>query len=57
MISDNHAGGATVPRAWCSSSDAGEITDKGYLDQRAILDRRGDKVVELYAGPSVIMAR
>jgi feruloyl-CoA synthase len=40
-----------------ASIDAGEITDKGYLNQRAILHRRADKVVELYAGgPSVITA-
>ncbi len=31
------------------SIDAGEITDKGSLNQRAILDRRADLVEELYA--------
>jgi feruloyl-CoA synthase len=31
------------------SLDAGEITDKGSLNQRVILDRRADLVEELYA--------
>lgn len=30
--------------------DAGEITDKGYLNQRAILERRASQVERLYAG-------
>ncbi len=30
--------------------DAGETTDKGYLNQRTTLRRRADKVAELYAG-------
>ncbi len=33
------------------SVDAGEITDKGYLNQRRILDCRGDWVAELFADP------
>jgi feruloyl-CoA synthase len=32
------------------SADAGEITDKGYLNQRAVLARRADDVQRLYAG-------
>jgi len=37
--------------------DAGEITDKGYLNQRAILARRAEAIVRLYAGdPDVITA-
>ena len=37
------------------SIDAGEITDKGYLNQRAILARRADAVDALHAGgPDVI---
>jgi feruloyl-CoA synthase len=32
-----------------ASVDAGEITDKGYLNQRAILERRADAVRSLYA--------
>ncbi|MCW5772881.1 MAG: hypothetical protein KIT16_14650, partial [Rhodospirillaceae bacterium] len=39
--------------------DAGEITDKGYLNQRAILSRRADLVERLYAdapGDDVIAA-
>jgi feruloyl-CoA synthase len=31
------------------SIDAGEITDKGYINQRAVLERRADLVNELYA--------
>ncbi len=30
------------------SIDAGEITDKGYLNQRAVLERRADEVARLY---------
>jgi feruloyl-CoA synthase len=38
------------------SIDAGEITDKGYLNQRAILSRRAADVARLYAGgPDVIL--
>ncbi len=32
--------------------DAGEITDKGYLNQRAVLERRAQVVAQLYAEPS-----
>jgi feruloyl-CoA synthase len=41
------------------SIDAGEITDKGYLNQRAILDNRADLVDRLYRddpGPDVVIA-
>ncbi len=31
------------------SIDAGEITDKGYINQRAVLERRADLINELYA--------
>jgi feruloyl-CoA synthase len=40
------------------SIDAGEITDKGYLNQRALLTRRAAQVERLYAeppGPEVIV--
>ena len=30
--------------------DAGEITDKGYLNQRAVLRQRADRVEQLFAG-------
>jgi feruloyl-CoA synthase len=30
---------------------AGEITDKGYVNQRAVLDQRAQKVVDLYGNP------
>jgi feruloyl-CoA synthase len=37
------------------SVDAGEITDKGYVNQRAVLQRRAAQVEQLYAGgPEVI---
>jgi feruloyl-CoA synthase len=32
------------------SIDANEITDKGYMNQRAVLERRAALVVQLYAG-------
>jgi feruloyl-CoA synthase len=32
------------------SADAGEITDKGYINQRAVLARRSAEVAALYAG-------
>ncbi|MEA2229861.1 MAG: feruloyl-CoA synthase, partial [Solirubrobacteraceae bacterium] len=31
--------------------DAGEITDKGYVNQRAVLDRRREHVERLFAEP------
>jgi len=37
------------------SIDAGEITDKGYLNQRAVLARRADAVEALYAGGSGVV--
>jgi feruloyl-CoA synthase len=40
--------------------DAGEITDKGYINQRAVLERRADAVERLYADPpaaDVILAK
>jgi feruloyl-CoA synthase len=37
------------------SLDAGEITDKGYINQRAVLERRAARVAELYAdGPDIV---
>jgi feruloyl-CoA synthase len=33
------------------SADAGEITDKGYINQRAVLTRRAAEVQALYAQP------
>lgn len=32
------------------SADAGEITDKGYINQGAVLARRVQQVEQLYAG-------
>lgn len=37
------------------SADGGEITDKGYINQRAVLTRRAEQVLALYAGgPGVV---
>lgn len=33
------------------STDAGEITDKGYVNQRCVTDRRGNLVEALYSDP------
>jgi feruloyl-CoA synthase len=33
------------------SIDASEITDKGYINQRAVLQRRADLVLRLHAEP------
>ncbi len=51
----------TPTRAWLldapPSSAAGEITDKGYINQRAVLRERADLVDALYAGaPGTILA-
>ncbi len=35
-----------------ASMDAGEITDKGYVNQRAVLERRVELVARLYAEPA-----
>jgi feruloyl-CoA synthase len=38
------------------SLDAGEITDKGYINQRAVLEQRAARVEELYAGgPEIVL--
>jgi len=34
-----------------ASIDANEITDKGYVNQRAVLERRADLVQRLFADP------
>ena len=34
------------------SIDANEITDKGYINQRAVLERRAEQVARVYAEPS-----
>lgn len=50
----NTAGSRRITRALLltepPSIDAGEITDKGYLNQRAVLDRRAELVERLYRG-------
>jgi feruloyl-CoA synthase len=39
------------------SIDANEITDKGYMNQRAVLERRAELVEKLYAGaPEAIIS-
>ncbi len=35
--------------------DAGEITDKGYINQRAVLERRADQVQLLYSSDSSVV--
>lgn len=39
------------------SIDAGEITDKGYINQRTVLARRGDLVARLYAADAPDLIR
>lgn len=39
------------------SIDANEITDKGYMNQRAVLERRAALVEKLYAGGPEVIAR
>ena len=34
-----------------ASMDAGELTDKGYVNQRRVLERRADLVADLYREP------
>src|SRR5438477_4992001 len=38
------------------SIDANEITDKGYMNQRAVLERRAAQVEELYAGAGDVIS-
>jgi feruloyl-CoA synthase len=38
------------------SIDANEITDKGYINQRAVLERRAALVEALYAGGESVLA-
>ena len=35
-----------------ANMDAGEITDKGYVNQRAVLERRAELVAQLYTEPA-----
>ena len=37
------------------SIDANEITDKGYLNQRAVLERRAALVAKLYDSPDKVV--
>ena len=37
------------------SIDANEITDKGYMNQRAVLERRSDLVIKLYSGDAEVI--
>lgn len=39
------------------NADAGEITDKGYINQRAVLARRAAEVERLYAGADGVVVR
>lgn len=54
------AGSSQMPRRilWMTEpldADAGEITDKGYVNQRAVLTRRADAVARLYAGDADVI--
>ncbi len=57
----NSSGSRRISRALLltepPSIDANEITDKGYLNQRAVLDHRADQVVRMYGdlGPDVVV--
>jgi feruloyl-CoA synthase len=52
---DENTGSSTCPTRLFvltepPSIDANEITDKGYMNQRAVLERRAALVEQLYAG-------
>ena len=56
LVRMKHQGGgsSTYPArvmllAEAPSMEAGELTEKGYINQRAVLDRRADRVLELYS--------
>jgi feruloyl-CoA synthase len=54
MKRDGGGGSSTYPArvllmAEPPSPEAGELTDKGYINQRAVLTRRADRVLELYS--------
>ncbi len=53
--SNNPASSTRIARACLvtdpPSIDANEVTDKGYINQRAVLTRRADSVQRLYADP------
>ena len=56
-LQDDGGGSSQTPtRAWLldepPSADAGEITDKGYINQAAVLRRRSADVDALYAEPA-----
>lgn len=57
----NSSGSRRISRALLLTEppniDANEITDKGYLNQRAVLDHRADQVERLYGdgGPDVVV--
>lgn len=59
-LKEEGGGSSQVPgRAWVLTEppnvDAGEITDKGYLNQRAVLERRDALVQALHAGGSGVI--
>ena len=53
---DNPASSTRISRVLLMATpadiDANEITDKGYINQRAVLDRRGHEIARLYAEPA-----
>ena len=58
---DHQASSQRIGRVLLLSSppnlDVGEITDKGYINQRAVLENRADEVVKLYqvSGPAILV--
>ena len=59
---DNPGNSTRFARAWIEaeppSIDADEITDKGYLNQRAVLGRRATSVARMFADdPSVVVPK
>ena len=55
-LREEHAGSSQTPTRALLLPDGpsmavGEITDKGYINQRLVLQRRAEDVKVLYAGP------
>jgi len=61
ILRQSGAGSSQSPGRACvlaepPSADAGEITDKGYINQSAVLKRRAVELIKLYSeGPGVIV--
>ena len=60
VLGRESTGGSTIPTRILvleqpPSIDEGEITDKGYINQRAVLERRASHVEALHAGGSGVI--